>query len=483
MEVIMNLQDLIKARISVNESIDITSKLARDNPISWLKTVVGFANYKGGTLYVGACKDTLELIGFDKDDAEEERSYLVDLVQNCVYPKLQLKAELIAFEKDHRKLYFLKIVIKASNVKPVALQLNADAPHFYMRRSGYTSDATYLEIKNMFQNSVTLEFDQEDSKQVFDKTKFSKLFQLYKNNNSRNLTEKDLASIGYFNKDHKLKNGAIFFLDNYSSDKTQIICSVFPSISKCANTAIKSQKFKGNLIDLIGSAKEFIESRMNRSFIKLPDRRVDIDAYPNNSLFAAIIIAITNRDYSLPKTSIQLDMFQDRLEITSPGSFYLSNFNGTVYDLSKLISKRRNELICNILVRCKVMEAAGTGFDKIIEDYKDADLRHKPFARLDSDKFTLVLPDLTYEPGIENNSVNISYDKVSPSSKYDEQILAFCYLKEKSVLEIAEHIQVSNSTYLRDVILGNLCKNSLLTKSNRDNRSYYFTNGDKVRLL
>ena len=86
---------------------------------------------------------------------------------------MQLKAELIAFEKDHRKLYFLKIVIKASNVKPVALQLNADAPHFYMRRSGYTSDATYLEIKNMFQNSVTLEFDQEDSKQVFDKTKFT----------------------------------------------------------------------------------------------------------------------------------------------------------------------------------------------------------------------------------------------------------------------------------------------------------------------
>ena len=43
MEVIMNLHDLIKARIAVNESIDITSKLARDNPISWLKTVVGFA--------------------------------------------------------------------------------------------------------------------------------------------------------------------------------------------------------------------------------------------------------------------------------------------------------------------------------------------------------------------------------------------------------------------------------------------------------
>ncbi|MBQ2268189.1 MAG: hypothetical protein II340_07175, partial [Succinivibrio sp.] len=60
-------------------------------------------------------------------------------------------------------------------------------------------------------------------------------------------------------------------------------------------------------------------------------------------------IALTNSSQTIVSPN---DMFQDRLEITSPGSFYLSNFNGTVYDLSKLISKRRNELICNILVRC-----------------------------------------------------------------------------------------------------------------------------------
>ena len=42
------------------------------------------------------------------------------------------------------------------------------------------------------------------------------------------------------------------------------------------------------------------------------------------------------------------------------------------------------------------MEAAGTGFDKIIQEYMDADEQHRPYIYSASDHFTLVLPDLTY---------------------------------------------------------------------------------------
>ena len=65
----------------------------------------------------------------------------------------------------------------------------------------------------------------------------------------------------------------------------------------------------------------------------------------------------------------------------------------------------RNELIADVLVACNVMEAAGTGFDKITEEYKEADEKHKPYIFSSSDHFTLVLPDLTYGPGIENGEL------------------------------------------------------------------------------
>jgi len=49
----------------------------------------------------------------------------------------------------------------------------------------------------------------------------------------------------------------------------------------------------------------------------------------------------------------------------SPGGFYQREKIQKTYDLSSIISKRRNELICNVLVKCNAMEAAGTGFERI----------------------------------------------------------------------------------------------------------------------
>lgn len=97
------------------------------------------------------------------------------------------------------------------------------------------------------------------------------------------------------------------------------------------------------------------------------------------TLFEGVVNAVAYRDYYLDGTQIQIDMFKDRLEISSPGGFYRGEKIGKTYDLSGVISKRRNELISNVLVACNVMEAAGTGFDKIMEEYANADDTHKPY--------------------------------------------------------------------------------------------------------
>lgn len=112
------------------------------------------------------------------------------------------------------------------------------------------------------------------------------------------------------------------------------------------------------------------------------------------------------------------------------------------------------------------LDAAGTGFDKIIEEYEDTDKAHKPYIYSLSDHFTLVLPDLTYAGGVENGSMPVlMFVPVPGGTELDEKVLSFCYYQAHKVSEIAEYLGISDSTYLRKQVLGNLEANGYLERS------------------
>jgi predicted HTH transcriptional regulator len=237
----------------------------------------------------------------------------------------------------------------------------------------------------------------------------------------------------------------------------------------------------GNIIAAINYIMEFVTQRMNHSMIKLGDTRKNIDAYPQRALFEGVINAVAHRDYFLDGTQIQVDMFKDRLEISSPGSFCRGEKLGKTYDLSGIISKRRNELIASVLVSCNVMEAAGTGFDKIVEEYKGENETHRPYIYSSSDHFTLVLPDLTYMDGVEDSNIPVlTFVPVADGTDYDDKVLAFCYYQAHKVSEIAEYLGISDSTYFRKQVLGNLEKQGYLESSKIARAMYFKTNPNMV---
>lgn len=147
------------------------------------------------------------------------------------------------------------------------------------------------------------------------------------------------------------------------------------------------------------------------------------------------------------------------------------------------MSKRRNELICGVLVLCNVMEAAGTGFDKIVEEYSAVDDKHKPYIYSTSDHFTLVLPDLTYERGVEAEPTgNLIFAPIPNGSKYDEKIISYCYNNAKTIAEITEYLEASNSSYFRNKIINNLVENDYLIVDEDGRTKYYKTNHNTVEL-
>ena len=479
----MLLDEIIK--ISALESINIECKarLNREDPESWLKTIAGFSNAEGGSLFIGVEDKSNKLIGFTRKDVDNERNYFNNQVNEHIFPRPTFKISFISYEVHEKELYVIRVDIAESPIKPIVVKFK-NVPSIYMRREGFTNGATYEEIIEMSIKSRKTQFDILDTDYEYKRENFSKLLSFFAEHNSgKELTDKALQSMGFFTKDKILKNGALLFSDEYSGEKTQVQCSVFSGFNKGSERIVTINKFNGNLIDSIKFMMEFVKIRMNHGMIKLSDSRINLDAYPERALFEGIINALAHRDYFLDGTQIQIDMFKDRLEISSPGSFYQGEKISKTYELSNIISKRRNELICAVFVKCNVMEAAGTGFDKIIQEYADADENHKPYIFSSSDHFTLVLPDLTYEDGIKNDSLpSIDVLPVPQISEYDEKILAFCFNHERKASEIADSLGISDSSYYRKNILEPLASKEFLLTKKESNAKVYKTNIAKVRI-
>ena len=475
------MEEIIEDVILESDKFECKSMLNREDVIGWLKTIAGFANASGGEFYIGVEDKTNKLIGFDRNAADNERNYFNNQVNDHLTPRPQMKISFVRYDIRNSERFIIRVTVPESLVKPVILKYK-NIPSIFMRRDGFTNGATYEEIIEMSIKSKNTQYDVLVSDVKYNPEKFSMLRDFYREHNEgRELKEKALQSMGFYDEEGYLLNGAALFLDDYKDKKTEVQCSVFNGFNKGSERIVTINRFNGNITSTISYIMDFVNQRMNHSMVKLNDVRKNIDAYPKRALFEGVINAIAHRDYYLDGTQIQVDMFKDRLEISSPGGFYRGEKLGKTYDLSGIISKRRNELITNVLVSCNVMEAAGTGFDKITEEYETADEIHKPYIYSSSDHFTLVLPDLTYVNGVEDNSVPIlTFVPVPEGTDLDEKVLSFCYYQAHKVSEIAKYLGISDSTYLRKQVLGNLEVNGYLEKSKLSRAVYYKTNPDMV---
>ncbi len=479
----MYLEEIVHDIQLENDKFESKGKLNRENVIGWLKSIAGFANASGGEFFIGVEDKTNKLIGFDRAAADNERNYFNNQVNEHLVPVPQMKLSFIRYEIKGNERFIIRVQIAESVVKPVILKYKG-IPSIFMRRDGFTNGATYEEIIEMSVKSNNTQYDILISDKKYEAANYTVLREFYaSHNDGRELTEKALQSMGFYNEEGMLANGAVLFGDHYQEKKTEVQCSVFSGVTRGSERIVTINRYHGNIIYVINYMMEFVTQRMNHSIIKQGNTRENIDAYPQRALFEGVINAVAHRDYFLDGTQIQVDMFKDRLEISSPGSFYRGEKIGKTYDLSGIISKRRNELIASVLVSCNVMEAAGTGFDKIIEEYTGKGEAHRPYIYSTSDHFTLVLPDLTYLEGVEDGSIPVLlFAPVPEGTAYDDKVLSFCYYQARKASEIAEYLGISNSTYLRKQVLGNLEKNQYLEKNKVSRTMYYKTNPDMVTL-
>ncbi len=85
--------------------------------------------------------------------------------------------------------------------------------------------------------------------------------------------------------------------------------------------------------------------------------RVEIPQFSPRALFEAIVNAVVHRDYSMENAKIRLFVFDDRLELYSPGALP----NTLTIEAMRNRQATRNETLVSVLRRLAVGDMAGTG--------------------------------------------------------------------------------------------------------------------------
>lgn len=114
--------------------------------------------------------------------------------------------------------------------------------------------------------------------------------------------------------------------------------------NKDANDQIDSQDYTGPLDQQIIEAMKFAK-RYNAVAAKKDIGRIDVPQYSMRAIFEAIVNAVVHRDYSKTSSKIRLFMFDDRLELYSPGALA----NTVTVDNLRYSQATRNELLTRLL--------------------------------------------------------------------------------------------------------------------------------------
>ena len=132
---------------------------------------------------------------------------------------------------------------------------------------------------------------------------------------------------------------------------------------------------------------------------KGPKYRVEYPEYPERAVQETLVNALIHRDYSVIGSEVHVDIYDDRLEIYSPGGMYDGTF---IQDINPLTvsSARRNPILADLFARMDLMERRGSGLRKIIEAYS-AEEKYKeelkPEFRSTESSFITILKNLNYD--------------------------------------------------------------------------------------
>ena len=367
---------------------------------NWCKTIVAFSNTKGGKIYFGY-EDDGSFFGIDNNELDKKIIFIEQTIRNRVYP---LPVYTIAdYHSEGDKTSFTLFVQERKTA--ITWLLNGENPIMYVRREKMSVPATIEEMQEALLRTQTYDFDNTDVGIVANIRYFSKLNEYFKKaNNDISLIDADLISFNLATPKMYLTLTGMLFADNSNYRNANVVCNTWPEVTKGSNKVVDTKEYHGSALELFEKMIEYVKNVSFYSFGGVKDGIFfnDDGSYSVVALREAFINAIAHRDYKIIGSEIVVDCYPDRIEITSPGSNLQFGIDSNNIELKVVPSSRRNPNICRVFVKCRLMEEKGSGFAKIIDDYKNMSDIFKPTCYYNHKSFTICLKNKKYKYSVSD---------------------------------------------------------------------------------
>ncbi len=392
----MKISELYPDVLSEDMEYEYKATLNPDNPVKWAKTIVGYANGTGGIMFVGVSNGG-EAFGIDLDDIDKTKLLIARINDRHIFPHVRVRYMMRSVDENAERFVLAVKVLPADSV--VRYREGDFNETVYIKGDGNSTPATPEDIISLSKRKFGV--DNETSETLYDEKQWKEYLDLCREyrEESSTPTVKDLQNEEIISKDGFAKSGFVMFGDDYVGDDTLICCRLWKGKDK-TGTVLDSGRYKGSLARVFKEALNFIERNTKIGWRKTESGgREEVRAYPKEAIREALVNAIAHRDYSIAGTQIDVDIYSDRIDIVSPGSWLLPK-NYDQYPVGSIPSIRRNSIIAACLDMANLMERGGTGFQTMMESYRGCADYLQPGVLIYPGFLDLRLFDRIYEEGV-----------------------------------------------------------------------------------
>jgi len=234
---------------------------------------------------------------------------------------------------------------------------------------------------------------------------------------------------------------------------------------------VKDTLVADNLIRLVDRSWESLTAALAQQtrFTAGARFRQDLQ-YPQIACREALINAIAHRNYAIEGRGIEITMFDDRMEVLSPGML-LSTVSIEDIRSVKGVHESRNALIARVLREIGLVQEMGEGMRRIFDVMRSNALA-SPEIRSDRSGFTVALYNRSlYEPEVKLWLSNFDRFDLDENQR---AVVALGYAeKEFSTQDIIDRLGIVDTDKVRELVTGLKRHGILITTKNQNEVEKY----------